>query len=42
LSEKSFWVKVQEEKLASQDILNGLAEKFSSKRPTKNVDAVDK
>lgn len=38
LSEKSFWVKVQEEKLASPDILNGLAQKFSSKPPTKKID----
>ena len=42
LSEKSFWVKVQEEKLASPDILNGLAQKFSSKPPAKKVDVVDK
>lgn len=38
LSEKSFWVKVQEEKLASPDILNGLAQKFSSKPPAKKID----
>lgn len=31
LSEKSFWVKVNEDKLASDDILTGLASKFSSK-----------
>lgn len=43
LSEKSFWVKVQEEKLASPDILNGLAEKFSSKPAMKKVeDVIDK
>ncbi|XP_066990875.2 protein diaphanous isoform X2 [Anabrus simplex] len=43
MSEKSFWIKVQEEKLASPDILNGLAQKFSSKPPTKRIeDAVDK
>ncbi|XP_018329945.1 protein diaphanous isoform X2 [Agrilus planipennis] len=43
LSEKSFWVKVQEEKLASPDILEGLAQKFSSKPPPKKVegDALD-
>jgi diaphanous len=31
MSEKSFWVKCQEDKLASDDILQGLAAKFSSK-----------
>jgi diaphanous protein len=31
MSEKSFWVRVHEDKLASDDILNGLASKFSSK-----------
>lgn len=40
LSEKSFWVKVQEEKLASPDILNGLVAKFSSKSVAKKVDDV--
>lgn len=40
LSEKSFWVKVQEEKLASPDILTGLAQKFSSKPPSKKMDDV--
>ncbi|KAG8272107.1 Protein diaphanous 1 [Homalodisca vitripennis] len=40
LSEKSFWVKVQEEKLASPDILDGLAAKFSSKPPVRKVDDV--
>jgi hypothetical protein len=30
------------EKLASPDILNGLAQKFSSKPPAKKVDDVDK
>lgn len=39
MSEKSFWVKAQEEKLASPDILTGLAERFSSK-PAKKVDDV--
>jgi hypothetical protein len=33
-------VKVQEEKLASPDILNGLAQKFSSKPPAKKMDDV--
>ncbi|XP_066903255.1 protein diaphanous [Halyomorpha halys] len=43
LSEKSFWVKVQEEQLASPDILDGLAAKFSSKPPPKkNEDVVDR
>ncbi|GJQ75438.1 dia [Trypoxylus dichotomus] len=37
-SEKSFWVKVQEETLASNDILTGLAERFSSKPTSKKVD----
>ncbi|XP_034951214.1 protein diaphanous isoform X2 [Chelonus insularis] len=40
LNEKSFWVKVQEDKLASPEILNGLAQKFSSKPPTKKIDDV--
>lgn len=31
MSEKSFWVKVHEENLASPDILSGLAMKFSTK-----------
>nr|CAD7437653.1 unnamed protein product [Timema bartmani] len=43
LSIKSFWVKVQEEKLASPDILDGLSQKFSSKPPSKKMaDVVDK
>lgn len=42
MSEKSFWIKVQEEKLASPDILNGLAERFSSKPTKKFDDVVDK
>ncbi|XP_045538397.1 protein diaphanous isoform X2 [Papilio machaon] len=43
MSEKAFWVKVQEDKLASPDILSGLAQKFSSKPVAKkNEDAVDK
>ncbi|XP_043286612.1 protein diaphanous isoform X3 [Venturia canescens] len=40
LSEKSFWVKVQEDKLASPEILNGLAQKFSSKPASKKIDDV--
>lgn len=31
LSDKAFWVSVQEEKLASDDIFENLAAKFSSK-----------
>ncbi|KAJ8706293.1 hypothetical protein PYW08_010919 [Mythimna loreyi] len=43
MSEKAFWVTVQEDKLASPDILSGLAQKFSSKPVAKkNEDAVDK
>ncbi|KAF5284211.1 hypothetical protein FQR65_LT00211 [Abscondita terminalis] len=44
MSEKSFWVKVQEEKLASPDILKGLSERFSSKAPTRKTedDVIDK
>lgn len=43
MSEKAFWVKVQEDKLASPDILTGLALKFSSKPVAKkSEDAVDK
>lgn len=41
LSEKSFWVKVQEEKHASPDILNGLAQRFSSKPMAKKIDNGD-
>ncbi|XP_055546474.1 protein diaphanous [Wyeomyia smithii] len=37
LSENSFWVKVQEDKLADDEILSGLAAKFSSK-PMKPAD----
>ncbi|XP_008549742.1 protein diaphanous isoform X1 [Microplitis demolitor] len=40
LSEKSFWVKVQEDKLASPEILNGLAQRFSSKPASKKIDDV--
>ncbi len=43
LPEKSFWVKVDEEKLASADIFNGLVQKFSSKPATKRSnDVIDK
>jgi diaphanous 2 len=40
LSEKSFWVKVQEEKLFSPDLLTGLAPTFSSKPSAKKMDDV--
>ncbi|KAJ8687905.1 hypothetical protein QAD02_023700 [Eretmocerus hayati] len=40
MSEKSFWVKVQEDKLASPEILSGLAKKFSSKPAVKRMDDV--
>ncbi|KAF3420118.1 hypothetical protein E2986_08329 [Frieseomelitta varia] len=40
LTEKSFWIKVQEDKLASPDILNGLAQKFASKPSGKKIDDV--
>lgn len=36
MTEKSFWVRVNEDKLASDDIFNGLASKFSTK-PAKRV-----
>lgn len=43
MSEKAFWVKCQEEKLASEDIFAGLAAKFSSKPIKKSdKDSVDK
>lgn len=44
MSEKSFWVKVQEDKLASDDILIGLSAKFSSKpiKKTTEKDAIDR
>lgn len=43
MSEKSFWVKCQEDKLASDDILNELSLKFSSKPVKKDQkDSVDK
>ncbi|XP_051163052.1 protein diaphanous isoform X7 [Leptopilina boulardi] len=40
ISEKSFWVKVQEDKLASPEILSGLAQRFSSKPSGKKIDDV--
>lgn len=43
MSEKSFWVKIQEENLASPDILTGLAQRFSSKPAMKkSEDSVDR
>lgn len=39
MSEKAFWIKVQEEQLASSEILDGLAKKFSSK-PAKKLESV--
>lgn len=43
LSANSFWTKIQEDKLATDDILNGLAEKFSTKPMKLNQkDSVDK
>lgn len=44
MSEKSFWIKVREDKLASDDILHGLAAKFSSKpvKKTSEKDSVDR
>lgn len=41
MSEKAFWIKCQEEKLASNDIFAGLAAKFSSK-PIKKIENNDK
>ncbi|CAG0878556.1 unnamed protein product, partial [Darwinula stevensoni] len=40
LSEKAFWVKIEEDKLASRDILNGLESKFSTKPPLKTSDDI--
>ncbi|XP_076629979.1 diaphanous related formin 1 isoform X1 [Colletes latitarsis] len=40
LTEKSFWTKVQEDRLASPDILDGLAQKFASKPSGKKIDDV--
>ncbi|XP_044261332.1 protein diaphanous isoform X1 [Tribolium madens] len=39
MSEKAFWVQVKEEQLATPDILDGLAKKFSSK-PARNLEDV--
>lgn len=38
VSEKCFWAVVQEENLASNDILQGLSEKFSSKPAKKKIE----
>ncbi|XP_072751570.1 protein diaphanous isoform X2 [Anoplolepis gracilipes] len=40
LTEKSFWTKVQEDRLASPEILDGLAQKFASKPSGKKMDDV--
>ncbi|XP_029156307.1 protein diaphanous isoform X2 [Nylanderia fulva] len=40
LTEKSFWMKVQEDRLASPEILDGLAQKFASKPSGKRMDDV--
>ncbi|XP_011879316.1 PREDICTED: protein diaphanous isoform X2 [Vollenhovia emeryi] len=40
LTEKSFWTKVQEDRLASPEILDGLAQKFASKPSGKRMDDV--
>ncbi|XP_018057951.1 PREDICTED: protein diaphanous [Atta colombica] len=40
MTEKSFWTKVQEDKLASPEILDGLAQKFASKPSGKKIDDV--
>ncbi|XP_076221202.1 diaphanous related formin 1 isoform X2 [Nomia melanderi] len=40
LTEKSFWTKVQEDRLASPEILNGLTQKFASKPSGKKIDDV--
>lgn len=43
VSDKCFWARVQEEALASNDILQGLSEKFSSKPARKKTeDSTDK
>lgn len=43
MSEKAFWVRCQEDKLASDDIFAGLSEKFSSKPIKKETkDSVDR
>ncbi|XP_076178549.1 diaphanous related formin 1 [Ptiloglossa arizonensis] len=40
LTEKSFWMKVQEDSLARPEILDGLAQKFASKPSGKKMDDV--
>ncbi|XP_078047814.1 diaphanous related formin 1 [Augochlora pura] len=40
LTEKSFWTKVQEDRLASPEILDGLSQKFASKPSGKKIDDV--
>lgn len=40
LTEKSFWTKVQEDRLASPEILDGLVQKFASKPSGKKLDDV--
>ncbi|OAD52287.1 Protein diaphanous [Eufriesea mexicana] len=40
LTEKSFWTKVQEDRLANPEILDGLAQKFASKPSGKKIDDV--
>lgn len=40
MSEKAFWVKVHEEKLASPDILTGLEQRFSFKPMSKKMEDV--
>nr|XP_034173007.1 protein diaphanous isoform X3 [Osmia lignaria] len=40
LTEKSFWTKVQEDRLASPEILDGLVQKFASKPTGKKIDDV--
>ncbi|XP_036140076.1 protein diaphanous isoform X2 [Monomorium pharaonis] len=40
LTEKSFWTKVQEDRLASPEILDGLAQKFASKPSGRRMDDV--
>lgn len=40
MSEKAFWLKVHEEKLASPDILTGLEERFSFKPVSRKMEDV--
>ncbi len=37
LSEKAFWVRVEEDKLVSPDLLEGLSSRFSSRPPVKKA-----